>query len=157
MKKNAIAELKVVSLFETEKLYTVDQPVVTSELFNEVIMQAPWFDKEKECLVVVLLDSKLHVKGWNLISIGLQNQTLIHSRECYRAAIVGAAAYIVLIHNHPSGNPSPSADDIRMTSQMKKAGELLGIPLLDHVIMGKVNRDCPKGYISLKEAGLVEF
>lgn len=154
MKTNSIPELKVVSLFETNEQYFADKPEVIVNLFRDIISQSTWFDLEKECLVVVLLNAKWQVKGWNLISIGLQNQTLIHSRECYRAAIIGAAAYIVLIHNHPSGDPSPSADDIRITRQMRNAGDILGIPLIDHVIVGRANQLCPKGYVSLKEQGI---
>lgn len=155
--RKGIAELKVVSLFETETKYTIDKPNVVADLFNTVITQAPWFDNEKECLVVILLNSKLGVKGWNLVTLGLQNQTLGHARECYRAAVVGAAAHIVLIHNHPSGNPSPSGDDVRLTRDLKRAGEVLGIPLIDHVVIGKPSQDCPAGFISMKQSGLAEF
>ncbi len=155
--KETIAELKVISVFETEKVYTVEHPRVVAELFNEIISKAPWFDNEKECLVVILLDSKLHVKGWNLVTLGLINQTIAHAREVYRAAIVGAAAHIVLIHNHPSGNPTPSADDIRLTRDLKRAGEVIGIPLIDHVVMGKPQAAFPDGFISMKQIGLSEF
>ncbi|MFZ4696156.1 MAG: JAB domain-containing protein, partial [Verrucomicrobiia bacterium] len=106
-------------------------------------------------LVVFLLTAQLRVKGWNLVTLGLINQTLIAAREVYRPAIVGAAAHIVLAHGHPSGDPKPSADDIRATREMAEAGRLIGIPLLDHVIVGRPTPCNPAGFVSLKQMGII--
>jgi DNA repair protein RadC len=110
-----------------------------------------------EVLYGLALDSKLNLIRSYEISSGLLNQTLIHAREAYRGAIAASAAHLVLVHNHPSGDPSPSADDVRITRQMLNVGEVLGIPLIDHVIIGRASSNNPNGYVSLKQTGVVDF
>jgi DNA repair protein RadC len=84
-----------------------------------------------------------------LITRGLLDSSLVHPREVFRAAIAEAAAGIVVLHNHPSGNPTPSADDRAVTRQLVEAGRLLDIPVYDHVIVGGDR------YFSFAEAGLL--
>ena len=84
------------------------------------------------------------------ISIGSLSASIVHPREVFRAAVDYAAAAMILCHNHPSGDPSPSKEDIMVTKRMLKAGNIMDIPVLDHVIIGK-NR-----FFSLKEEGLME-
>ena len=81
------------------------------------------------------------------ISKGLVNRTLVHPREVYRMAIKDNAAAIILTHNHPSGNPAPSIEDIEITNRMISAGKIIGIEVLDHVVIAK------KGYYSFLEEG----
>ena len=95
-----------------------------------------YFDPERECLVVLLLNVRKRVKGHQLVTIGTMDTMLIHAREVFRAAIVSCASAIVLMHNHPSGDPTPSAEDIRITRQLIEAGKILDIKVLDHVIIG---------------------
>jgi DNA repair protein RadC len=71
----------------------------------------------------------------------------IHPREVFKAAVVANAASIIMIHNHPSGNPHPSSDDLALTARLKEAGDILGIPVVDHIVLGDEN------YYSFKEAG----
>ncbi|MDD2709987.1 MAG: DNA repair protein RadC [Verrucomicrobiae bacterium] len=110
-----------------------------------------------EILHGLALDAKLHLIRAYPISAGLVNQTLIHAREAYRDAIAAAAAHLMIVHNHPSGDPTPSADDIRTTRQMLRAGQVLGIPLVDHLIIGRPSHQNPSGYISLKSTGIIHF
>lgn len=108
-----------------------------------------------EVLYGLALDSKLRLVRHYEITSGLLNQTLVHAREVFREAISASAAYLVLVHNHPSGDPRPSADDLRTTREIFKAGDILGIPLIDHVIIGKPSDANPSGYISLKQMGAI--
>lgn len=110
-----------------------------------------------EILYGLALDAKLRLIRTYPISTGLVNQTLIHAREAYREAIASAAAHLMLVHNHPSGESTPSVDDIRTTRQMIRAGQVLGIPLMDHLIIGRPSSSCPTGYVSLKGTGIVHF
>lgn len=109
-----------------------------------------------EVLFGLALDSKLRLIRCYPVTTGLVNQTLAHPREVFREAIAASSAHLALVHNHPSGDPKPSADDIRTTREMMKAGQVLGIPLIDHVIIGIPSPANPSGYISLKEMGIIE-
>ena len=114
----------------------------------------PAFEPEKEHLVAVLLDTRLRPKGYHVVSVGTVNETVAHPREIFRAAIVGAAYGIVLMHNHPSGDCSPSQADRRMTSTMREAASLLQINLIDHVISGESINGMPP-FFSFRDAGLL--
>ena len=94
----------------------------------------------KEIFKVFLLDSKNAIISSEIISIGTLNQSIVHPREIFKLAIIKSANSIVLAHNHPSGSVEPSQEDIEVTRQLRKAGELLGIKVLDHVIVsGKLD------------------
>ena len=107
-------------------------------------------DLAQEQVRVVLLDSKNYVIGTCLLYQGGVNQTVVRLADCFREAVRAGAPAIVLLHNHPSGDPSASPEDVRLTQDAAKAGEFLGIEVLDHVIVGK------QGYVSLRERGLYE-
>ncbi|PZN11013.1 MAG: JAB domain-containing protein, partial [Bacillota bacterium] len=98
---------------------------------------------------VVLLNTRHYVVGVELISIGTLNGAMVHPREVFRAAIRRGAAALILAHNHPSGDPTPSPEDVQVTRRLVEAGRLMGIDVLDHVIIGD-NR-----YRSLRELGMV--
>ncbi|TLM97475.1 hypothetical protein FDZ73_24970, partial [bacterium] len=83
------------------------------------------------------------------VSIGSLNASLVHPRELFKNAIKKSAAALILVHNHPSGDPSPSREDIDVTRRLAEAGKLLGIEILDHVIIGDLK------YVSLKEKGII--
>jgi DNA repair protein RadC len=87
------------------------------------------------------------------ISHGLLDTILVHPREVFRAAIVANAAGIILVHNHPSGDPTPSAADIQVTRDLIRAGQLLKIDVIDHVIIGRATSERAKDYSSLRELG----
>ncbi len=96
---------------------------------------------------IVLLDSKHRVLRTTLIATGTLNVTIVQPRDVYREAMLGAAAAIVAFHNHPSGDPSPSPEDVELTDRLKAAGILMGIDLVDHVVLGDAR------YCSFKETG----
>ncbi|HEU5262034.1 MAG TPA: DNA repair protein RadC [Gemmatimonadales bacterium] len=98
---------------------------------------------------VLALGSQSQVLGDLLITRGILNSSLVHPREVFRAAIAEAAAGIIVVHNHPSGDPTPSADDRAVTRQLVEAGRLLDVPVYDHVIVGGDR------YVSFAEAGLL--
>ncbi len=85
---------------------------------------------------VLLLDTRHRLIGAVVVSVGSLDASLVHPREVFRAAAEHSAAAIVLFHNHPSGDPSPSADDLTLTRRLVQAGELMGIGVVDHVVLG---------------------
>lgn len=105
--------------------------------------------QDREHFVVILLSSKNAVIGVETVSIGTLNASIVHPREVLKPAVVNSTAAIILAHNHPSGVATPSQEDIAITKRIRKAGEILGIDVLDHVIVGKGT------YQSLKELGVI--
>lgn len=104
-------------------------------------------DVDREHFVVMCLDSKNQPTALNICHIGSLNSSIVHPREVFKTAILSNAASIMVGHNHPSGNPEPSEADINVTRRLEEAGELMGIKLLDHLIIGEDT------YVSLKERG----
>jgi DNA repair protein RadC len=102
-----------------------------------------------EQFVVVCLNSQNGLSAVDVVTSGTLNTSLVHPREVFRTAIVTAAASIIVIHNHPSGNPEPSREDAEVTRQLVESGRILGIPVHDHVIFTE------EGYTSLAERGLL--
>ena len=102
---------------------------------------------EKEHFYAILLDSKNRLIRKEVVSVGTLTASLVHPREVFRPAIRECAASIIVAHNHPSGDPTPSREDLEITARLQKAGELIGIPMLDHVIIGAGR------YVSLAERG----
>lgn len=104
---------------------------------------------EKEHMVVLLLDTKNRVVDRETVSIGTMNSCLVHPRELFKSAIKRNAAAVILVHNHPSGDPLPSAQDREITRRLVEAGQIIGIEVLDHVIIGDGN------FTSMKAKGLI--
>ena len=107
----------------------------------------------QEAFTVVTLNRKYGVLDRHLITLGIADASLVHPREVFRAAVESGACAIVLAHNHPSGDCTPSAEDLRITRQLVEAGKILDIEVLDHVIIGRGERP----FLSLRESGLVSF
>ncbi|SDE73400.1 RadC family protein [Sporomusa acidovorans] len=103
----------------------------------------------KEHFMALLLSTKNHVIARAIISVGSLNASIVHPRELFREAISYSAAAVILVHNHPSGDPTPSQEDISLTKQLVEAGNLLAIFVLDHVIIGDGK------YVSFKEKGII--
>ncbi|MFV9510876.1 RadC family protein [Tepidibacillus sp. LV47] len=103
----------------------------------------------QEHFIAILLDTKNHILAKETISIGSLNASIVHPREVFKPAIKKSASAIIVAHNHPSGDPSPSREDIEITKRLYQAGELLGIDVFDHVIIGEDQ------YFSMKEKGLI--
>lgn len=121
------------------------QPVKVAEFLRAIGLAS----QEQEHLVALIMNTKNMVVGYYAVVIGLVDTANMHSRELYRQAIVLNATGLIMSHNHPSGHVEPSADDIRMTSHMKEAGDIIGIKLLDHVIVSEIS------YFSFREKNLI--
>jgi len=104
-------------------------------------------DKAKEHFKLILLNPRNKIIGISTISIGTLNASLVHPREVFKDAITHSAASVVLAHNHPSGDPEPSEDDIEITKKLVESGKILGIEVIDHIIIGK------NDYYSFKAKG----
>ncbi len=100
---------------------------------------------DKEHFMIVLLDTKNRIIKTETVTIGILDSSIIHPREVFKSAIKSSAASVILVHNHPSGDPAPSRNDTSATIKLREAGELVGISVLDHVIIGE------KGYYSFKD------
>ena len=116
-------------IIDTKDLYSLLKPI----LLNKV----------NERFIVVSLDSRRKVISLGLISKGTVNQTLVHPREVFREAIINNASFIALAHNHPSGEHSPSHDDISITKRLLEVSKTIGIPIIDHIIVSD------NGYVSI--------
>lgn len=147
----AVPEVKVVSISVRELVGNkLTEPADVARFWADTVAQAKIYDPEKEHCAVYMLNVKNRVKGWQIVSQGIQNASLIHPREVFRPAVVMSAAAVILVHNHPSGDTTPSADDLKITRQLIEAGKILGIQLLDHLVIGDK-------FLSIRESGLVIF
>ncbi len=106
-------------------------------------------DSDREQFVVLCLNSRNVLLGYNVVSVGSVNASIVHPREVYKAAILLNATAIVIAHNHPSGDPSPSREDREVTRALTEAGQVLDVALHDHVILGE------ERYFSFRDAGLL--
>ena len=143
-------EYRVISLRECptpEELHLCDSPERAAQYWRHHIVSHPYFNAECECLVALMLNTRRRVKGHQLLTIGTMDTLLISPVTVFRAAVIISAAALVLMHNHPSGEVTPSEADIKVTRDLMRAGQLLKIELLDHVIVG-LDRHC-----SLRELG----
>jgi DNA repair protein RadC len=100
--------------------------------------------EQREHFLVLLLNARHEVIGRETVSVGSLNASIVHPREVFKPAITASAAAVILVHNHPSGDPEPSEEDLAITKRLAEAGELLGIQVLDHVIVAK------RGVVSLR-------
>ncbi len=133
-------EYKVVALRECplpEDMQLCDEPQKAADYWRLHVQTIPYFNPDCECLAVLMLNTRRRVKGHQLVSIGTLDTILVHAREVFRAAIIVGCAAIVIMHNHPSGEPTPSEADIKVTRDLIRAGQLLKIDVLDHVIVGR--------------------
>lgn len=122
------------------KRYTT--PAQVYELFRDLAREA------KEHFLCLHLDGQNRIICLDRVSVGSLNQSIVHPREVYKAAILSSATAVLLVHNHPSGNTAPSQEDRDITRRLVEVGQLVGIRVLDHVIVGN-------GYFSFSERGLL--
>jgi DNA repair protein RadC len=104
--------------------------------------------KRKEHFLVLCLDTRNHLIKTNTVSIGSLDCSIVHPREVFKDAISSCAASVIFLHNHPSGDPTPSEDDIKLTKRLVEAGEIIGIEVLDHIII------CDRDHLSMKGKNL---
>jgi len=104
--------------------------------------------KKKEHFFVLCLDTRNRLINNRLVSIGSLDTSIVHPREVFKEAVSSSAASVIFVHNHPSGDPEPSKEDVELTNRLAKAGEIIGIDVLDHIIV------CNESYLSLKAKNL---
>lgn len=137
-------KLKMVK--EKSGVYEVSNTISNPQNAYNIMTKIVKIQEEcEEVLYVITLNVKNNVTGLFEVSRGSLNSSIVHPREILKRAILNNAASIVLCHNHPSGNPEPSREDIAITSRVKECGNIIGIDLLDHIIIGDEN------YVSLKD------
>jgi len=125
-----------------------DKPLVKTPDEVVALVRGRLKGKKKEHFLALLLDTRNQLIKVSEISIGSLDTSIVHPREVFKEAISASAASIIFAHNHPSGDPEASEDDIELTKRLAKAGEIVGIDVLDHIIIGD------KKYLSLKREGL---
>jgi DNA repair protein RadC len=143
-------EFNVVSLRECPDPTSAakcDGPKHAAAYWRKNIATNPAFNPEVEQAVVLMLNARKRVKGHVVIGLGTVDSCVIHPREVFRAAIIASAQAVIIMHNHPSGDPTPSQADIEVTRDLVRASQILKLELLDHVIIGQ-----PK-HASLRELG----
>ena len=127
------AALTLAARLSSEKLD--DKPLLNTPESIFCFVQPFYAHSQKEQLSIICLDTKMRATHFKIISVGTLNQTLIHPREVFAPAIHTAAASLLLIHNHPSGDPTPSAEDLKQTTRLLDIGRVMGLPLNDHLII----------------------
>ena len=130
--------------YRGKKLPEIRGPDDVARLVGRKLRKEP-----REHFLVLLLNARHEVMGQETVSIGSLNASIVHPREVFRPAVLASAAAIVLVHNHPSGDPEPSEEDLAITKRLVEAGELLGISVLDHVIVAG------RGVVSLRARQLL--
>ena len=124
------------------------KPTLKSPEDVAAVMQSKLKGKKKEHFWVICLDTRNRLINYRPVSIGSLDTSIVHPREVFKEAISSSAASVIFVHNHPSGDPEPSKEDVEITNRLAKAGEIIGIDVLDHIIV------CDKSYLSLKAKGL---
>ena len=149
--KIAFKQIKAVyeTIFVSEDI-TAYLPPETKYTTPEQVFKAFRYlmQETKEYFLALHLDGKNKIICVDVVSIGSLNQSIVHPREVFKTALLSSAAAAILIHQHPSGDPAPSREDIAITKRLIEAGELLGIKILDHIIIGN-------GYVSMVESGMM--
>lgn len=130
-----------------------DYPVLDTPERVAACFQEEFRSYNTERFKVVCLNTRRHIINVHEVAVGTLDTVLVHPREVFRPAITSSSAAILVLHNHPSGDPTPSEADIRVTRDLIRAGQLLKIELLDHVILGLPSGKQPRGYTSLREMG----
>ena len=146
--KSAFTLARRMALEIRQESPTLDNPETIADLLRE---ENRVYDVEN--FQVVLLNTRRKLIRVERISQGTLDTILVHPREVFKSAIAANAAAIVLAHNHPSGDPTPSEADIKVTRDLIRAGNLLKIEVLDHIIIGRQTDERPKDYVSLRELG----
>ncbi|MHC1578180.1 MAG: RadC family protein [Dehalococcoidia bacterium] len=124
------------------------RPLLKSPEDVAAVVRSQLKGKKKEHFLVLCLDTRNRLINHKLVSMGSLDTSIVHPREVFKEAVSSCAASVIFAHNHPSGDPEPSREDIELTKRLAKAGEIIGIDVLDHIIV------CDKSYLSLKAKNL---
>lgn len=137
--------VSVSNALSAKDVEVVRSPDTVAEMIRKVI------DEDREQVISILLDIRNQPLGFYLVAVGSIDRCMVDMREVFRAAVMLSSSAIVIAHNHPSGDHSPSSEDLGLTERAVAAGKILGIPVLDHVIVSE------SGYTSLREQGVLNF
>ena len=150
------AAMEACAAYVSVKSPAIRDPESAYRLLRPVMSAATSGDSQ-ETFFTLLLDTKNKVIGSPVeCTRGLLDTSLVHPREVFREAVSQSAASVILAHNHPSGDPTPSKEDIDITRRLVEAGRILGIRIVDHIVCGRPS-DMTPGYVSLREKNLVAF
>lgn len=141
-------QFKIVRIGEPLPTYNCDIPQKAVDYWRANVEKQDWFSPDREHLIVLALNTRMNVTGWTLVSIGSLNESIAHPREIMRPCVVANAYGLLLMHNHPSGNPQPSQSDLDITLKIRDCTRLFQIQFVDHVIVGE-------NYYSFKESGYI--
>lgn len=130
----AAIELGIRSTYKEDKNIKLNRPENIYEFFKNKLIHL-----KQENLMAIFLDNKNKLIAYKTIFIGTINMSVSHPREIFKEAMKNSSVYIILVHNHPSGDPTPSVADLKFTNQVYKTSKIIGIPLLDHIIIGNNN------------------
>jgi DNA repair protein RadC len=139
---------KVMEMRESDRAGT---PADIAKFLSAIGIQ----EEEQERFLTILLDTKHRIRGFFTVTIGLIDRSQVHAREVFRNAILQGASRVILAHNHPSGDPTPSKQDLDCTKSLVSAGKIIGIEVLDHVIIGQARQPLARDYLSFREEGLL--
>lgn len=129
-----IQKVEMKQIKVSEKIYKF---ICSEDVAKSKIVKKELLNSDREKFLALCLDGKNRVTAYEVVSIGSLNTSIVHPRESFKLAIKSNSASIVFVHNHPTGDPTPSADDIAMTKRLVEAGKILGIEVLDHIIIGE--------------------
>ena len=133
-----------------EEINSYLSPLIKVTSSQEVFERFRFLKNEsKEHFITIHLDGKNKIICVDVVSSGSLNASIVHPREVFKSCLLSSAAAVVMLHNHPSGDPTPSREDIELTERLKEAGEILGIRTLDHIIIGD---EC---YVSFADRGML--
>jgi DNA repair protein RadC len=142
--------MEMASEYVAEAKISMSNPQVVIKFLRPLVQ-----DLKQETFFALLLNAKNEVTEIKTISLGLADRAQAHPREVFRAAIVANAVSIIIAHNHPSGNPQPSVADIAVTKKLVEAGEIVGIGVLDHIVLGQKTEIRTEDYFSFQKEGIL--
>jgi len=152
MYNTQVAWVKLMLVKDSSRPATMEKAIVGSKdiyLLATKTLQAYFSGHDREEFIIIGLDGKNRIQFLNSVSMGCLTSSIVHPREVFKAAILGNAVSLILCHNHPSGDPTPSPEDVEITKRLVECGKLLGIAILDHVIIGD------ERYVSFADKGLL--
>lgn len=151
MKTKYINEVRVLRVAETafSSAMLLDGPDKLFNFWREVVAKSVWYNPEVEHVVAVALNTKFKVLGFGLISIGSINETVCHPREVFRLGVALGAYTMIVMHNHPSGDPTMSTTDLNLLRRLRDSGKILAIDLMDFIVIGDTD------YASASKLGVI--
>jgi len=139
-------------LIELSRAYIRERPIAMNHPSHVADYMRPLvIDRPAESFYVMTINNRLNLITWREVTRGIVDRSLVHAREVYRDAILDNASAVLLVHNHPGGVTSPSPEDVRVTRMLVSAGDIIGIKVLDHIILGPT-----PDFFSFREAGLLD-